>query len=220
MKKNILFVNGHLNVGGVENSLLNVLKNIDYNYYEVDLILFEELGDYANELPKEVNIIHYDLSGASGPIIQCFLKNIKLRNWFALCLRLVFLLEKIIGGKALFLARPLFKINKRYDSAIAYRVGISTDFVGYIINSNKKITWWHHGSFDYTKKSTKRLIKVYKNFDELITVSDSSKEMLIKHMPEINNIILTIPNIINVDEIRRKANDETNCKIISMKISI
>lgn len=209
MKKKILFVNGHLNVGGVENSLLNVLKSIDYNYYDIDLILFEELGDYSVEVPKEVNIIYYDLSKAYGPIFQCILQNIKNRNWFALSLRLIFLLEKVMGPKTLNLAKPLFKVDKNYHCAIAYRVGICTDFVGYIINSKNKVTWWHHGTYDYPADQTKRLIKVFKKFNKIIAVSDSTKKMLIKNIQGINNKFITIPNIINVDEIRQKANEET-----------
>jgi glycosyltransferase involved in cell wall biosynthesis len=224
LKKKILFVNGHLNVGGVENSLMNVLKSIDYNYYEIDLILFEEFGDYANEVPKEVNIIYYDLSRTYGPFIRCILNNIKTRNWFSLCLRFIFLLEDIIGVKALFLAKPLFKLHKYYDCAIAYRVGICTDFVGYIVNSRMKVTWWHHGSFDNPKKFKKRLVKVFKKFEKIIAVSDSSKKMLISNIPGINNKILTIPNIINIDEIRHKAteiskyniNDNKNITLLSV----
>ncbi|MBT2736738.1 glycosyltransferase [Bacillus sp. ISL-7] len=213
MKKNVLFVNGHLNVGGIENSLINVLKSIDYNYYEIDLILFEELGDYANEVPKEVNIIYYDMSNVYGPITQCIIENIKKWNWFALGLRLIFLLEKIMGVKALYLAKPLFNLNKEYDCAIAYRVGICTDFVGYIINSKKKVTWWHHGTYEYPENQTKRLIEVFKNFNKIIAVSDCSKEMLIDNINEINNKMITIPNIINVDEIRHKANERTRYDI-------
>jgi glycosyltransferase involved in cell wall biosynthesis len=214
LKKSILFVNGHLNVGGVENSLINVLKSIDYHDYEVDLVLFEELGDYADQVPKEVNIIFFDLSKIYGPIIQCLIDNIKKRNWFALFLRLIFFLEKIIGIKALFLAKPLFKLDKNYDCAIAYRLGICTDFVGYIINSKKKVTWWHHGSYDYPEKLTNRLIEVFKRFDKIIAVSESTKVMLSSNIHGIHNKIITIPNIINVKEIQHKANEETLYDII------
>jgi len=209
LKKKVLFVNGHLNVGGVENSLINLLKSIDYNYYEIDLILFEDIGDYANEVPKEVNIIFYDLSKAYGPIIKCIFENIKIKNWFALGLRFIFLLEKIMGVKALYLAKPLFNLHKYYNCAIAYRVGICTDFVGYIINSKKKVTWWHHGTYDYPENQTKHWLEVFKHFNNIIAVSDSSKEMLISNINDINNKIITIPNIINVEEIQQKANKKT-----------
>ena len=56
MKRTILFINGHLEAGGCERSLTDVLKNINYDKYEVDLLLLERRGDYLEEIPQEVNI--------------------------------------------------------------------------------------------------------------------------------------------------------------------
>ncbi len=217
MKKKLLFVNGHLNVGGVENSLVNVLKSIDYQYYDVDLVLFEELGNYATEVPADVNIIFYDLSKSLGPIRKCIVDNIKMRNWFALCLRFIFILEKILGVRSLSLARALFKHHPNYDCAIAYRVGFCTDFVGYIMNSKKKITWWHHGSYEYSQQQTKRLRATYEKFDRVIAVSESSKEMLMKNIPGIAKKIATVPNIINIKDILYKADQDEGVEIRSNK---
>ena len=52
MKKKILFVNGHLNVGGIEKSLTDLLNHLDYHKYKVDLLLLEEKGDYLPQIPK------------------------------------------------------------------------------------------------------------------------------------------------------------------------
>ena len=57
MKKKILFINGHLNTGGVEKSLLDILTHLDYSKYEVDLLLTEELGDFAPQLPPQVQVL-------------------------------------------------------------------------------------------------------------------------------------------------------------------
>ena len=54
-KQKILFINGHLNAGGVERSLVDILKHMDYTKYAVDLLLLEDTGDYAVELPPEVH---------------------------------------------------------------------------------------------------------------------------------------------------------------------
>lgn len=210
-----MFVNGHLNVGGVENSLLNVLKNIDYDFYEVDLILFEELGDYAIEVPKEVNITYYNLSKTFGPFKQCMFDNIKEGNWFAIFLRFIFLLEKIIGVRALSLAKPIFKIHTKYDCAIAYRVGICTDFVGFIVNSPNKISWWHHGTYDIPVNQNKRWLKVLRKYNRLIAVSESCKEMLNINIHGIHQKLFTIPNIINVGEIRKKAKESNAYNFIN-----
>jgi glycosyltransferase involved in cell wall biosynthesis len=210
LKKKILFVNGHLNVGGVENSLLNVLKNMDYDNYEVDLILFEDLGDYVNEIPKEVNIIFYDITKVYGPIKSFIFENFRNRNWSKLGLRFILILDKIFGAKALLLAKPYFNFKKIYDCSIAYRVGICTDFVGYVINSKVKITWWHHGSIEYEPKMIKRWENVYRKFDKIIAVSDSSMNMIRKNIKGIRNKTFAIPNIINTEEILNKAKDTCN----------
>ena len=44
MKRKILFINGHLNTGGVEKALIDVLRHIDYERLDVDLLLLEGLG--------------------------------------------------------------------------------------------------------------------------------------------------------------------------------
>lgn len=217
MKKKILFVNGHLNVGGVENSLLNVLKNMDYDNYEVDLILFEDLGDYAEEIPKEVNIIFYDLTKVYGPIKSFIFENIRNRNWSQLWIRYILLLNKIFGANALFFAKPYFNLKKVYDCAIAYRVGICTDFVGYVINSKVKITWWHHGSIEYEPRRIKRWEKVYTKFDKIIAVSESSMKMIKKNIKGISNKTFTIPNIINIEEILYKAKEPNSVELKSQE---
>ena len=66
MKKKILFINGHLDSGGCERSLIDVLKKLDYKKYEVDLLLLEHTGDYLEEVPEEVNIKVYSLDNAFG----------------------------------------------------------------------------------------------------------------------------------------------------------
>lgn len=45
-----------MNTGGVEKSLLDILRRLDYDSYDVDLLLLEELGDYGAEIPSNVHI--------------------------------------------------------------------------------------------------------------------------------------------------------------------
>ncbi len=205
MKNKLLFVNGHLNIGGVEKSLVDLLKNIDFELFDIDLVLFEDIGDYADELPKEVNIIFYDLTKTYGPFTQCILKGIKTRDWFSVWLRLILLLYKNINVKLLFLAKPLFRLNKHYDCAIAYRVGFCTDFVAYIVNSDKKVTWWHHGEYNLPPKLTKSLNKTYKRVDNIVTVSEGCNDFLRDRLTGLDNKLVSIPNIVDCETIRKKA---------------
>ena len=118
IKKRLLFVNGHLNVGGVEKSLVDLLKAIDYDKYEVDLVLFEELGDYIDEIPKDVNIKFYDLTNTYGAFLKCIFSNLKPNKFKYAFIRIIFNLQRIFGVRMISLLKSLFKDLGTYDCAI------------------------------------------------------------------------------------------------------
>ena len=93
--KNVIIVSSHLNVGGVERSLVDMLKHFNYNKYNVDLLLLEGTGDYLDEIPINVNIINKDTRPAFGLIATSIKQNIRTQNWFALKFRLILILSQI-----------------------------------------------------------------------------------------------------------------------------
>lgn len=200
-----MFVNGHLNVGGVEKSLVDVLKAIDYDKYEVDLVLFEELGDYIDEIPKNVNIKFYDLTNTYGSFIKCILKNLKPKKFKYAFMRIVFNLQRIFGASAISLLKSFFKDLRTYDCAIAYRIGICSEFVAYVVDAKKKITWWHHGSYDYNKKQTKDIEQIYSKFDYVVSVSEGCKKMILENVNISPEKVVVIPNIIDFEDIQKKS---------------
>ena len=202
-KKNILFINGHLNVGGVERSLVDVLKHFNYNKYNVDLLLLEGLGDYLAEIPKNVNIINKDTRPAFGPIATSIKQNIRTRNWFAIKYRIILILTNVIGKKAFKLLPNLLNINKDYDVVIAYRTGIVADIVAYGVNAKTKLCWWHHGCI----KENDNLSQLTK-FNAVIAVSNGIRDLL--RYNQIETEILVIPNIVDIKNIGSKANTEQN----------
>ena len=56
-KKKILFFIDSLNCGGAEKSIVSLLRLLNYNIYEVDLLLFARGGVFEKYLPKEVNVL-------------------------------------------------------------------------------------------------------------------------------------------------------------------
>ena len=56
-KRNVLFVMSSLRNGGAERSLVNLLQLLDYDRYNVDLLLFQNEGMFLKQVPKSVNII-------------------------------------------------------------------------------------------------------------------------------------------------------------------
>ena len=57
VKKNILFIMSSLRNGGAERSLVNLLQLLDYDKYNVDLLLFQNEGMFLKQVPDEVNFI-------------------------------------------------------------------------------------------------------------------------------------------------------------------
>lgn len=58
-KKKILFTNYSFNQGGVEKSFITLLKNIDYDSYDVTVMVLSNEGVYKEEVPTNVKIIEY-----------------------------------------------------------------------------------------------------------------------------------------------------------------
>lgn len=76
--KKIIFTAYDLNVGGIEKSLLALLKVIDYKKYKVTLLLEHKTGIFLNELPKEVKIIKYHISNYKFVLFRKIINRLKL----------------------------------------------------------------------------------------------------------------------------------------------
>ena len=200
--KHILITNGHLNVGGTEKSLINLLHSIDYTQYEVDLLLFEGLGDYLGDVPKEVNIILCDLTGTYGSFLQVLKNNLKSPK--TIYLKMVMTLAGKIDKRTLRFLRK----SKAYDIAIAYRVGTPMDYVSYGVKAKRKYFWWHHGEFYYADDLVHSWQQAALNMDGMVCVSESVKQIVEPYFCSFVKKIMVIPNSLNIPELYRKAEEE------------
>jgi len=69
-KKKILFTANTLNIGGIETALINLLDKLDYNKYEVNLILEKKEGELLNRINSNVRVIDYNLSYSKNVLIR------------------------------------------------------------------------------------------------------------------------------------------------------
>lgn len=201
----LLFVNGHLKVGGVEKSLVDLLKSIDYSRHEVDLLLFEGLGDYADQVPPQVNVILCDLHPTYGPFGKCMWSALRKGDFRSMYLRLVFLLCARFSVKWMKLVRLLGLTKKEYDCAIAYRVGVSADYTAYAVHAKKKCMWWHHGEFDYPQHLVNKWRQALEGIDEVVCVSESTKRMVLPHFTAHTQRTSVISNMVIGQEVAEKA---------------
>ena len=200
-KKRILFINGHLNTGGVERSLVDVLKHIDYTKYAVDLLLLEDIGDYASELPPEVKVLFRDIHHTYGSFASSIRRCIVAHDWMCLRLRTLFLLRKFLGSRALKSAATLLLGEHHYDCVIGFRPGICADLAGYSVKAKRRITWWHHGEFYVDRVAYGAMCS---RMDAVAVVSRACREMLQDHLPELADKLICVPNMLDASAILQK----------------
>lgn len=200
--KHILFINGHLNTGGVERSLVDILKHMDYTKYAVDLLLLEDTGDYIAELPPEVRVLFRDLHNTFGGFASSVRRCIAARDWTCLRLRMLFLMRKVVGACALKSAAPLLLGRHHYDCAVGFRPGICSDLTAYSVQAERKITWWHHGEFNMDRAAYGDMCS---RMDAVAVVSQSCKAMLQGRLPELADKLVCIPNMLDTEAIEQKA---------------
>lgn len=201
-KKRILFINGHLNAGGVERSLVDVLRHMDYTKYAVDLLLLEDIGDYASELPSEVKVLFRDIHHTYGSFASSIRRCIVAHDWMCLRLRFLFLLQKFFGACALKRVATILLGKHHYDCVIGFRPGICSDLAAYSVQTDRKITWWHHGEFNVDCATYGNMCS---KMNAVAVVSQSCKAMLQEKLPELESKLVCIPNMLDAVAIGQKA---------------
>lgn len=202
----ILFICGHLHVGGVEKSLINLLQSLDYTNIEVDLLLLEDLGEYLSEVPERVKVIYWDLKPTYGSVFGAFSSAIKEKRAGIAYQKAILTLSGRIDKRFLRWILPN-SVRGHYDCAIAYRVGMPLDLVAYAVRAKKKLVWWHHGEFDYSDSTVKNWHRAFERVDNIVCVSQSSLEMIKPYFPGLERKMCVIPNMIIPESIRKAAGE-------------
>ncbi|MGG2014578.1 glycosyltransferase [Bacillus sp. S10(2024)] len=205
MKKNLLFVMPSLSAGGGEKSLVNLLSQIDYSLYNVDLFLFSKTGVFIKSLPKEVTILDlpsdYQVFARSFQhSIGNFLKNGKVNLAYA---RSLFAIKNRVIKEAAISEQYTWKyqsksfetLEKEYDAAIGYLEKSSIYFVIDKVRAKKKIGWIHTNYSD-SGMDYKFDTAYFEQLDHIITVSDECAKSLQDNFPHLTNKIAVIHNIV------------------------
>ncbi|GIM28741.1 glycosyl transferase [Clostridium polyendosporum] len=214
MKKNILFIIPSLCAGGGERSLLNLLNEIDYKLYNVDLFLLNHNGMFMEFIPREVNVVPllekfriFKLPLNTSIISFLTKGNITLaynRFMFSLKNRTSNNISQKEQYTWKYLSKALDELNKEYDVAIGYLEKTSTYFCVEKVKAKKKIGWVH---IDYDKLGMDPNfdISYFSKLDNIITVSEECANVLKKIFPKEEKKIKVIYNINSAATINKLA---------------
>lgn len=215
--KKIFIIHSNMEIGGAETSLLGLLKSIDYENYEVDLLLLNPVGELIDLIPKQVSVLreYSEYRNLLLPI-KDVLKNKKIRIAVG---RLRGKLKANIENKKLNNLGDLCYLTKEYSHKFAikalpniegeYDLGISFIDPHYIlqkkVNAKVKLGWLHT-DFNRINVNKEEDFKMWNGCDYIVSVSDSCKNAFDNKYPELINKSIVIENILPVEYVKIQSN--------------
>ncbi|WP_413307830.1 glycosyltransferase [Bacillus sp. 1P10SD] len=213
-KKNVLFVIPSLSAGGGEKSLINLLSQIDFSSYNVDLCMFKMNGIFVNSIPSNVNVLSLadDYEVFFNRFTKSMITFLKRQQFNLFFCRIMFtILNRMIKNNSVseqytwkYVSRAIKSLDKEYDVAIGYLEKSSIYFVVDKVIAKKKIGWIHTNYSD--SGMDKNFDAPY--FDQLnfiVTVSEQCAKSLNENIDGLKNKTKVIYNIVSPKVINRLA---------------
>ncbi len=196
--KKILFVTNNLETGGVQISLLNLIKEI-HTDFDITVCSFYLKENYRAMLPENVKLIGtkspFRFFGVSQDELKKKPLDFVLRFFWGT-------LIKVFGRPRIIPLMSVFqKAIRGYDCAVSYLheglpksiYGGCNDFVLRKVNADKKIAWLHC-DFEQCGANNSFSKKIYSQFDKIVACSEGCKETFLRCMPEFTDKCISIRN--------------------------
>lgn len=216
MKKRIFIAIHYLEIGGAEISLIGLLNAIDTDLYDVDLFLYSHRGELLKQVPDKINLLpeikKYDV--IEKPIKEAIQKGFPDIALARLLAKYQFaryakknqlkegsaILQYVFDAVTPLL--PDINPNMEYDLAISFLT--PHNIVLNKVKAKKKLAWIHT---DYTKISVnvEKEIKVWSQFDHIVSISEDVTRAFLKVFPTLAGKIIGIANILSPQMVRQKA---------------
>lgn len=198
MKKKILIASYNLDFGGIETSLINLLKNMDLEKYDVTLVLEEIKGAFLKDVPSDIKIKEYKVSNNKNVLVRKFVNLLKRIKWMLLN-------------------------YKRYYASICYATYSGP--CGFVArtSSRNKILFIHSNYYQAYDKDENKIREFFDNrkiekYNHIVFVSNESKKDLCKIYPNIEKKSVTINNLIDYERILKLSEKKVDVKRTTKKI--
>ena len=209
--KKIIFVINNLQIGGVQISLLNLLKEI-HNDYDVTVLSFYCKEEYRKLIPDNVHLI-----GVKSPFRYLGISQGELRGKPAQYVARAFFatLTRVFGRSFTIKIMSLFQRTiGPYDCAISFlHEGAQKSFYGGCnefllkkVKADKKIAWLHC-DFEKCGANNSHSHKIYQQFDSIVACSEGCRQSFLKCLPGFENKTITIRNCNDYERIWKLAKD-------------
>lgn len=219
--KNILISSFDMEVGGVERSLISLLRDFDYKNHNVDLMLYSHTGDFMNLLPNRASLLNESKSYKTfrmsiAQTLRCGELPIGLARVLAKC-KAGFYKSGENGIRQMqymwkYSLPFLPSIKKKYDVAISYLW--PHYFIGDKVSAKIKIAWIHT---DYSSVDTniEMDLKMWDKFDHIVAVSEECKKSFVSKYKNLESRVMVMENLSSPGFIRKMADVEVDSPMLS-----
>ena len=186
-KKDLLFADKDLRIGGIESAQVNLINRIDFNKYNVTLILEEKSGELLNKIDSRAEVKELKVSNNKNTIIR------KITN----------VLRKLIF--------TILNFNN-YDFSCCYTTySYSSNKIAKIASKNNSI--YVHSDYKYIYPDEKdfreffdsRKVNEYKN---IIFVSNEARKSFIDIYKELKDKTIVFNNFVDIEKIKKLSNEK------------
>lgn len=206
MKKRLLIIDGPLCGGGAERVLIDILRNIDYGRYEVDLAVICRGGVLMDEVPEQVNVIE---------LWPGYTFAYKLALRMSLWLKNNFLFSRKMNGS---------KLRRDYDLEISFLEGMPTKLGALRTTGAKKAAWVHVDLDRYRYEASQfypgEEARAYDTMDYVVNVSKDCEDAFRRRFPNCKSALRTIYNPIDRKKIAEfageKNTEDKSCMTVAM----
>lgn len=212
--KKIIFVINNLETGGVQSSLINLVKEI-HDKYSVTVLSFANKHSYQHLLPPDVQLLEAKSPYRYLGFSQEDLKG-KPVGYIARAFWVI--LNKLFGRSKVIQFMNLFqKRITGYDCAISYLheapensfYGGCNDFVLKNIEAKLKITWLHC-DFEHCGANNEHSRNIYPKFDRIVACSHGCGQSFLRCLPDLTEKVVVIRNCNDYKAIKNAASNGIN----------
>ena len=207
----LLIVVDSLSIGGVQTTLINLLKTLEKdNELDITLLPLVDDGQLISAIPNNIKVIH--IAKKSQILLKPIRKLAKSFKLFTLLKVLKYYLPKhgkMQDGENIRynVINSLENCKEEYDVAIAYTDSSSLFYVSEKVKARRKYVWVH---MDYTEKNNRPMFhnEFYEKMDKIVCVSVQAKKSFDNLNNHLSNKTIVIHNTFDVEKIDNLKNEE------------
>lgn len=205
MKKKILFITPSLCQGGLEHSLITMLKLLDKNKYEMYLYTYREDLSLLPLVPEYVHFKndllnkHYQRNPKTMCLwgVEAGLKKLGVKDKAELYASNR---KKYIHKQKVNQIKKAYK-NTYFDVVVGNSIGMTSEMTA-VVNAKKRFVFFR-SSVDLHHEEN---IELFPKYDGIIAVSQGVKDMLCSSYGNIEDKIYVLENYVDAEQIITKAN--------------